>query len=154
MGYTELRDRWEYMWESRESFAFGDEDFDMEAYKDLVKETYYCIKEMQTHISNKNYADVSPEDMRDYLTIVSLISRYSASCYTDNSKDCAFAISRLLAYDLSDLATFFWSAADEEHDGEIVSFEGYSYGLDKNIVYNVNKGDLSDYIEYARRVGC
>ena len=158
MNLEELQGRWNYMWELKEAFAFGDDSFDMEEYKGLVKRTYYCIKDMHRHISTNDYSEITSDDVIAYMQIVSLISMYSASCCSDESEGHIFAISRLLAFDLADLAVNYSKYEGDEDfgapDGVIVSLEGYSYGLDKNLVYDVNKGDLSDYIEFAELIGC
>ena len=83
---------------------------------------------------------------------------YSASCCTDESKDHAFAITRLLSFDLADLgANYSLYANDEDEplvEGVISYLEAYNYGLEKVIHYDVNKGALTDYIEFASFVGC
>ncbi len=116
------------------------------------------IREMQEHIGANDYSEVDPQEMRKYMWIMSLISKYSASCCTDNSKEHSFAITRLLAYDLASFGTSYDYYVDEGEEpwqeGVITSDEAFNYGFDKILHYDVNKGDLSDYVELASRVGC
>ena len=150
--------RWEDMWMNKEEYAFGAKKINLEKYKLLVKDTYYMIKEMQEHISDNDYSDVDTQEMRRYMWILSLISMYSASCCTDNSKEHSFAITRLLAFDLARFAArydyYFIEGEESWQEGVITSDEAFNYGLDKIIQYDVNKGDLSDYIELASRARC
>ncbi len=156
--FSDILERWMEMWNLKEEFAFGDTDVDFDSFKDLVKDTYYRFKEMHEHIEENDYSDITPAEMRDYIDIVSCISMYSASCCTDESKDHAFAITRLLSFDLADLgANYSLYANDEDEplvEGVISSLEAYNYGLEKVIHYDVNKGNLTDYIEFASFVGC
>ncbi len=155
---SEIYEKWSKMWQMKEEYAFGDTDIDMDVFKELVRETYYLFREMHNHIRTNDYSDVTPGEMRDYMEIISLVSMYSASCCTDNSKDHAFAITRLLSFDLADLGVNYSLYDDDEDEplieGTITSLEAYNYGLDKTLHYDVNKGDLSDYIEFANHVGC
>ena len=107
---------------------------------------------MHKHIESNDYSDVTPDDMRNYMDIISIISMYSASCLTDESKDHVFTITRLLSFDLADLGANYSCCNNDE--GIIISPEPYSYGLEKPLRYDVNKGDLSDYVEFASIVGC
>ncbi len=156
--FSETLERWATMMASKGEFAFGDAEIDLDNFKTLVKDTYYLFKEMHEHIKANDYSDVTPDEMRNYMDVVSLISMYSASCCIDESKDHAFAVTRLLAFDLADLGANYSLYADDEDEplveGVIKSMEAYSYGLEKTLHYDVNKGDLSDYIEYASVVGC
>lgn len=150
--FSDILDRWMDMWYKKEEFAFGNADVDLDSFKDLVRDTYYLIKEMHEHIEGNDYSDISPAEMRDYFSL------YGASCCTDESNNHAFAITRLMSFDLADLgANYSLYANDEDEplpEGIIPSLEPYSYGIEKVIHYDVNKGDLSDYTEFALRVGC
>ncbi|WP_031554841.1 hypothetical protein [Oribacterium sp. FC2011] len=156
--FSEIHKKWLNMWHHKEEYAFGETDVDLDSFKELVKDTYYLFKEMHGHIEENDYSDITPAEMRDYLDILSCISMYSASCCTDESKDHAFAITRLLSFDLADLgANYSLYANDEDEplvEGIISSMEAYNYGLEKVIHYDVNKGDLSDYMEFASVVRC
>jgi len=151
--FSDIHERWMDMWLQKEEFAFAATDVDLDSFKHLVKDTYYLFKEMHEHIEANDYLDITPDEMRDYIDIVSYISMYSASCCSDESKDHAFAITRLLSFDLADLGANY-SCYDNDEDGVITSFEAYNYGLEKVLHYDVNKGDLSDYIKFASFVGC
>ncbi len=151
--FADIRDRWKDMFDLKEEYAFGDTDVDLDSFKDLVKDTYYLIKEMHEHIGVNDYTDITPAEVRDYIDAVSLISMYSASCCADESLDHSFTITRLLAFDLADLgANYSLYANDEDEplvDGIISSLEAYNYGLKKVIHYDINERDLSEYIEFA-----
>ncbi len=156
--FSKIQEKWLNMWHHKEEYAFGDTDVDLDSFKELVKETYYLFKEIHEHIQEHDYSDITPAEMRDYLDILSCISMYSASCCTDESKDHAFAITRLLSFDLADLGANYSLYANDEDEPlveEIISsMEAYNYGLEKVIHYDVNKGDLSDYMEFASVVRC
>lgn len=144
--FSDILDRWNEMWEMKEELAFGDIDVDFDSFKELVKDTYYLFKEMHEHIEKNDYSDIAPYEMRNYMDIVSCISRFSASCLTDESEGHAFAVTRLLSYDLADLGANY-SIYENSGEGVISSLEAYNYGIEKVIHYDVNKGDFSDYIE-------
>ena len=150
--------RWDDMWFYKEEYAFGGKDINLDKFKLLVKDTYYMIREMQEHIGNNDYAEVNTHEMRIYMHIISIISMYSASCCTDNSKEHSFAITRLLAFDLANFGASYdyWVEEGEEpwQEGVITSDEAFNYGFDKILHYDVNKGDLSDYVELADRARC
>ena len=125
----------------------------MDAYKELVKDTYYLIKEMHMHIAIGDYSDVSPEDMRNYIDLVARMSMFSTSCGVDESEDYTFTACRHLAFDLADLGAnssyYDLNEDDRQPDGIIESIEGMAYGMRRSTHYDVNKGDMSDYYELA-----
>ena len=150
--------RWDNMWMDKEEYAFGDKDINLDEFKLLVKDTYYMIREMQEYIEVNEYAKVDTSEMRRYMWIMSLISMYSASCCTDNSKENSFAVTRLLAFDLARFGTrydYYYEEGEEPwQEGVITSDEAFNYGLEKILHYDVNKGDLSDYVELASVARC
>ncbi len=151
--FTSISERWLDMWELKEEFAYGDSDINLEAFKELVKDTYYLIVEMHKIIEKNDYSEITPAIMREYIDLVSCISLYGAPGLVDQSEDNSFTITRLLAFDLADLgANYSLYAIDEDEplvEGTIVSLEAFNYGLNKEIHYDVNKGDISEYIEFA-----
>ncbi len=151
-AFETIVEQWWDMWDNKEAYAFGDEEIDLEAFKSLVKDTYFLFKEMNEHIENGDYADVLPAEMNNYLSLVSAISMYSATCYTDNSEGHSFALTRLLAVELSNLGVSFGDFSNG--DGIITSNQGMDYGMDETIYYDVNDGDLSVFEDLAKRAGC
>ena len=157
---SRIYDSWVDLWNRKEALAFDDEEVDLDSFKTLVKDTYYLIVEMHEHIASGDYSGIKPEDMREYLDLVSVMSMYAAKIYTDESEGNAFAVTRLLTFNLADYGVnYSYYAEDEDEpikkgDGLIVSIEGFPYGIERELRYDVNKGDLSDFIEFARVVGC
>ena len=153
-----IYDRWKAMWYDKEEYAFGDEKVDLDNFRNLVRETYSLVKEMHIKIDKCDYSGVSPKIMRDYIDLVSVISLYAAPLCIDESENHSFAVTRLLSFDLADLGanySFYMNDKDEPLvDGIITSSEGFSYGMDHETHYDINKGDLSEYEELASIVGC
>ncbi len=156
--FTSIYDAWQELWSQKEDYALGETEIDIDSYKDLVKQTYYIIKEMHECIYNNDYSGISPEEMRNYIDLISCISLYGASLMIDESKDNLFAVTRLLAFDLADLgANYSLYAHDEDgemQEGVIASLQGMDYGIEGYCYYDVNKGDLSDYIKMAKVSEC
>lgn len=55
-----------------------------------------------------------------------------------------FSVTRFLANDLADLGASYSRYSEDE--GIICSWIGDEYGIEDDISYHVNKGDLSDYM--------
>ena len=157
---SRIYDSWLDLWNKKEAFAFGDEEVDLEPFKALVKDTYYLIVEMHEHIASGDYSNIKPDEMREYLDLVSVMSLYAANMYTDESEGNTFAVTRLLTFSLADYgANYSYYVEDEDDpvesgDGLIVTIDGFSYGIERELRYDVNKGDFSDFIEFASVVGC
>ena len=150
--------KWYAMLENKEAYAFGDEEIDLDDYKLLVKETYYTIRDMHVIIESGDYSSITPEDMRTYLDMLTCIASYSAICFTDNSADNTFALTRFLAVSLQDLgANYSFYLNNEDYDfeeGIMSTEEGFNYGRDRVLYYDVNEGDIADYLELAKARGC
>ncbi len=146
---------WLELYYAKASYAFGDDTIDIEMFKDLVKRTYFEIRDMHSRISKNDYSEISPEYMRDYIDLISEISLYGAPLYIDESENQLFTVSRLIAFDLADLGgnygLYFEDEDEPFEEGVILSHEAYSYEM-YDIKYNVDSGDLSDYIRFANAV--
>lgn len=80
--YRDLCERWENDYiANKNMLAFGEYDFDYDDYSDLIKQSYYFLKEIfdsynlsvaDLHNSNSNF-------LLDYAELVSLIKSYGTT---------------------------------------------------------------------------
>ena len=168
-----VEERWGDYVDMRNSYAFCDEDIDLEDFKELVKETYDIIKAAKVKYI---YSNKMPEDVRlifDFLRMLSTLSQYTVyDDSEDESTDKIFTATTLVAQGLVSLS--IWCDDIRLKDGKRVYFldEEKAKGellwnrldfpytkkqleegnLDKNYTYNVYEGDLTQFIELANRL--
>ncbi len=141
----DLCERWENDYIANKNIlAFGEYDFDYDDYADLVKQSYYCLKEMFDSY-NSLVADLynsNPSFLFDYAELVSLIKSYGT---TENFQDYSeeYLSSMLIAKKFAENCCMPYSTLDS-----VLSF-CLDYGEENNIKYNIEKGDFSDIIEHA-----
>ena len=154
-NFKAIYNKWNMFKEHKEAYAFGDENIDVEGFKKLIKNTYNLIKDMHSHIASGDYVDVTTKDMRNYIGLVSTMSRYAAPLSVDESAEKVFTATQLLVDCLIDLAANYCCYADENghmEDREIESTVGFFVGKNEFVKYDVKTGDLSGFMELARLV--
>lgn len=154
MNSTACRDlceRWENDYiANKNMLAFGEYDFDYDDYSDLIKQSYYFLKEIfdsynlsvaDLHNSNSNF-------LLDYAELVSLIKSYGT---TENFQEYSeeYISSMLIAKKLAEMCC----NPQAEFNGTLIFRQGFD--SENNIVYDIEKGDFSkisdhayDFIEY------
>lgn len=141
----DLCERWgnDYI-ANKNVLAFGEYDFDYDDYADLVKQSYYCLKEMFDSY-NSSVADLynsNPSFLFDYAELVSLIKSYGT---TENFQDYSeeYLSSMLIAKKFAENCCMPYSTLDS-----VLSFS-MDNAEEGNIKYDIEKGDFSDIIEHA-----
>lgn len=141
----DLCERWENNYiANKNMLAFGEYDFDYDDYADLVKQSYYCLKEMFDSY-NSSVSDLynsNPSFLFDYAELVSLIKSYGT---TENFQDYSeeYVASMLIAKKFAENCCMPYSTLDN-----VLSF-CLDYGEENNIKYDIETGDFSDIIEHA-----
>lgn len=167
---NELTQNWEYYVDNRNPFSFGDEQIDLDDFRELVKKTFEVIKQAkQTYI----YRNCLPEDVLltfEYLDLLSVFSQYK---YYDNmedeSTDKIFTATCLVARALRNFAVYFDSCEYKENKREYFIDDETAAGnlflrrddfpfyleeisdeeLNKSYRYNVYNCDFTEFIELA-----
>jgi len=141
----DLCERWENDYiANKNMLAFGEYDFDYDDYSDLIKQSYYFLKEIfdsynlsvaDLHNSNSNF-------LLDYAELVSLIKSYGT---TENFQDYSeeYLSSMLIAKKFAENCCMPYSTLDS-----VLSFS-MDNAEEGNIKYDIEKGDFSDIIEHA-----
>lgn len=162
-------DAWVTQIESRNGYKFGETVIDLNAFADLVKETFEIIKEAKLQYI---YRSTFPDDTHavfNYLQLFSKIAQYSTYDYDgDESEDHAFTATCLVAQKLVDYAVYSDGAmnnggkleyfdTEETLAGELVILRAdYPYFTeeinDDLYVYNVYTGDFSEVLKLAKEL--
>ncbi len=143
--------RWRYYYEFKRDFYNGYDEINIEEFTDLVNDTYCAIKEMRHHIDNNDFASLNPDDIYQFAEMISVMARYSEFVGHDDSEKYVYTATGLLTSVLVGLISMdSWSSKLEK--GVIEATPGERYGIGKKAEYDVNKGDLSDYLEIANEM--
>lgn len=144
----DLCERWENDYiANKNMLAFGEYDFDYDDYADLIKQSYYFLKEIfdsynlsvaDLHNSNSNF-------LLDYAELVSLIKSYGT---TENFQDYSeeYIASMLIAKKLAENCCMPYSTLNS-----VLSF-CLDYGEENNIKYDIETGDFSDIFNNAQLI--
>lgn len=152
---TKLVDDWAILLDAKPDFVYAEDEINMEEYLELVKQTYDAISDVYKEISDEK--NLSPDDLMGYFNLLEEISMYAAPCYTDESINHSFGVSRIIAEELAAIAAnFLYAKEDKEEpfkDGVLASFTGFECEIERVLYYDVNKKDLSDFQELADKIG-
>ena len=165
-----LREEWADYVNRRNPFSFGEEEIDLDDFKELAKRTFEVIKQAkETYL----YRNCLPEDITLTLQYLELLSVFSQYTYYDNMEDESdnriFTATCLVAEGLRDFAVFLDDIKLEENkrvyfiDDETASGNLFFYRddypfiegrisdeeLKKVYKYNIYEGDLTKLIELA-----
>ncbi len=154
-NFKRLFNKWEDFKQHKEEYAFGDLEIDIDAFKKLIKGTYNLIKEMHGYIALGDYTNVTAKDMRNYIGLVSVMSRYSEHLTVDESENKIFTATQLLTDCLVDLAANYCCFATDDgvmEERPIETTVGFAVGKDEFVRYDMKKDDLSGFIELAQLV--
>ena len=162
-----------YAWveqiDSRNAYKFGETAIDLNAFADLVKETFEIIKEAKLQYI---YRSAYPEDAHavfTYLQLFSKVAQYSTYDYDgDESEDRTFTATCLVAQKLVDYAVYSDGAmnnggrleffdTEETLAGKLVIIRAdYPYFTDEIsddiYIYNVYTGDFSEVLKLAKEL--
>ena len=146
-----LVDRWYYFLMFKPDYFNGHDEINQKVYTELLEETYFAIKEMRQFIDSKKYEDVEPDDMYWYIEMISVIAKYGELPVTDDSENYVYTATALLATEFFKIASAHkWNA--KLNKGIIEAVPGEEYGITKKIKYDINKGNLSGYLEVANEM--
>ena len=141
----DLCERWanDYI-ANKNILAFDECDFDCDDYSDLVKRSYYCLKEIfdSYKLSNADLHNSNPNFLFDYAELVSSIRSYST---TENFQDYSeeYVASMLIAKKLAENAVYPNSILDS-----VLLFSG-DYEEEDSIKYDIEAGNFLDITEHA-----
>ena len=141
----DLCERWENDYiVNKNLLAFGEYDFDYDDYSDLIKQSYYFLKEIfdSYNLSVADLHNSNSDFLLDYAELVSLIKSYGT---TENFQDYSeeYLSSMLIAKKFAENCCMPHSTLDS-----VLSFS-MGYAEEDNIKYDIEKGDFSDIIEHA-----
>ena len=164
-----VHDAWVEQIDSRNAYKFGETAIDLDAFADLVKETFEIIKEAKLqYIYRSTYPD-DTHTVFNYLQLFSKIAQYSTYDYDgDESDNRAFTATCLVAQRLVDYAVYSDGAmnnggkleyfdTEETLAGELVILRAdYPYFTDEInddiYIYNVYTGDFSEVLKLAKEL--
>lgn len=151
MSTKVLVDRWSYYYEFKRDFYNGYDEINVEEFTDLVNDTYSAIKEMRHHIDNNDYENLESDDIYQFAEMISVMARYGELVGNDDSEKYVYTATGLLTAVLVDLISMdSWNSKLEK--GVIEAAPGERYGIGKKAKYDVNKGNLSDFLEIANEM--
>lgn len=150
-AYIDLCERWEkdYL-ANKNMLAFGEYDFDYDDYADLVKQSYYCLKEIFDSYESSvvDLYNVSPNFLTYYAELVSLIRSYGTTeFFMDFSKE--YVASMLIAKKLADNCYMAPLTVCGVHGMLSVLSFCWDDDEENNIKYDIETGDFSDIIDNA-----
>lgn len=152
----QINDDWVELNNAKSDFLIGNDQILLDDFRNLVKQTYNIILEVHNCLSESDFDGLSKEDMCDYFNLISLISAYGAPCFFNESNGTDFIATRLIAQTLADYASNISLYKDDEEElfeeYILTSFDGFDIGLDKEIKYDVESGDISDFVELAEKL--
>ena len=160
--------RWKRNVNRKNSYVFGEEDVDLEDFRDLVKQTFEVIKTAKNeHIFKNTYPEVC--DVIDFIELISIVSQYGIDDQTvsDESKNCAFTATVLIAEELRLYANRYhfdrdgeknvYSDEVENSSGDLTFELSFYVNLedgeaDRMYTYNVYDGNFDEILEFAKRI--
>ena len=167
-GIFKLIGRWKRKVNMKNPYVFGEEKIDLDDFKDLLQKTFDTIKAVKNEYIFKNiYPDAG--DMIYFIELISVLSQYGIDDQTvsDESENCAFTATVLLAEELRLYATY-WDVNWVEDKKVYFDIEDFSSGnlkfeLDyyvdleedeenKIYTYNVYEGNFDEILEFAKRI--
>ena len=169
MDLEKLYDAWAGQTEKRNAYKFAVEEICLDAFAELVKDTFEAIKLVKNqYLYNAAYPE-DPHLVFDYLHLIAELSQYSTYDYDgDESEDFKFTATCLVAQALVRYVIYTdgamrtngkWTFFDNENTlaGEFVIIrEDYPYFSEEcqsgNYIYNVYKGDFREVLELAKEL--
>ncbi len=152
-----LYDDWTELASAKPDFLFGNDELLMDDFKDLVKSTYEVIREVHEALYEENYDVLDPDTMRDYFNLISMISTYASPCFINETNENTFVTSRLIAQSLADYAANYSIYKEDEGEGfeenVLTSFDGFDYGVERELSYDVNLRNTEDFEALANAIG-
>lgn len=170
--FLHLRNRWYALNETKNSCAFGEEDFDRDRFAGLVRDTFQAIRDFKQRLLGEDLSlpsydpigadkNVTPEDMIEYGSLLAEIGKYSAEMAIDESEDRIFTASQAVTRLLLGYAFFDCGVTPTDDTGVLIGTFGDCevYPVDeedrenledRNFHYDTNTGDLSEMIELAK----
>ena len=167
-GIFKLIGRWKRKVNMKNPYVFGEKKIDLDDFKDLLQKTFDTINTVKNEYIFKNiYPDAG--DMIYFIELISVLSQYGINDGTvgDESENCAFTATVLLAEELRLYATY-WDVNWVEDKKVYFDIEDFSSGnlkfeLDyyvdleedeenKIYTYNVYEGNFDEILEFAKRI--
>lgn len=155
---------------NKDDYLEGKQEVDLVEFTELVKETYYKMQPIHDKLSNNDFAEMNSEDLSEYIYLVSVISKYSASMKFDvfnSSYDIdVFNATRLVAYCLAEYGSNYSMLAPgftQPNNGILYCFSAtvtldlikkyLGHQIDESdhkiYTYDVNEGDISSFQDAA-----
>ena len=163
-----LTHRWQRKVSMKNPYIFGEEEIDLEDFRDLIKQTFEAIKTAKNEYIFKN---TYPEacDVIQFIELISTVSQYGINDQTveDESENCVFTATVLLAEELRLYANIYdcsktndqkvYSDYEETAGGDLKFELSYYVDLeedeeDKMYTYNVYEGNFDEIMEFAKRI--
>ena len=163
-----LINRWKRKVIMKNPYIFGEEEIDLDDFRDLVKQTFEVIKTVKNeHIFKNSYPEVG--DVIDFIELISIVSQYGIDDQItgDESENCAYTATVLIAeelrlysrrYDRNQVDDKIVYSDDEENSSGDLKFElSYYVDLkedeeDRMYTYNVYDGNFDEILEFAKRI--
>lgn len=100
-GLFDLIGRWKREVNMKNPYVFGDEEIDLDDFRDLLQKTFDIIKTVKKEYIFKNIC-ASAGNMINFIELISVLSQYGVNGQTvsDESENCAFTATVLLAEEL------------------------------------------------------
>lgn len=139
MDINEIHTEWSNWVDMKNPYQFGN-PMDMKDFQSLLKATYKWARKIKYDILN-NQSNTT--DILNYVTVVSLMSRYIPdTCTRDESEEELFTATCLLASGLVDFCTN--NVVQTNDLPEIVCWTEQRGDL----IYNFDKEDYTDFLNY------
>ena len=148
--FIKVNETWEWYVENKNQLAFNDMEIEQDEFAELVRDTYDVICAFADEIEQSK-----TEYLSDYICMISSMSEYSSEWPAeDESEDCFFTVSRLLAKDLATIGSYPVHETLKKQNRIIHSDVADKWCYGKECKYNVDEGDFSEYIELAKSGVC
>ena len=166
---SDLLEEWWDLNESKNSYAYGDESFDRNAFADLIKRTFATIKSFKEQMCETDFTavckplgtekNIMPLDVIAYSELIAGLSNYSADILIDESKDYIFTASIIITRFLVDYAICSCEVTPTDDTGELCAWPDdvdihLPVGNEWNrcIYFDTNTGDFTEVIELAKQI--
>ena len=146
--YNKTMDTWRWLLDNVNAYVFG-EEFNEEMFADAMKGAFDIYSKMYS-LEMMKIEDYCEPGANHFLALTGILFEYAADRYVADSENEVFRASQLaVRLLLGRIANdYMW-----HEDGILPAIElDYWFESDRELVYDVNKGDLSDMIEVVRLI--
>ena len=156
---SDLQKNWEEQCSLKIGYALGEENINLDDFRDLIKETYELIREVKEKYIFKNVC-LGQETLFEFISLICTISQYALTeeSIFDKSENYIFTATTLLANTLKEYA-IGWKILEDilfknsSSDG-IFDFSDITDELDneidlKSYTYDIYEGNFSEILEFA-----